>query len=368
MSFVDKLRAELIDIVEWVDDSRHTLVWRFPRYQNQIKNGAQLIVRPGQLAILVYRGQMADIFQPGHYNLKTENIPVLSTLAGWVHGFTSPFKAEVYFIATRQITELKWGTPNPVIMRDPDFGPVRVRAFGSYTLRARDPRALLRELVGTDSEFDAEEINVLLRAIVNNSFAELVAKAGISVIDLASNYGDLSERLRQAVLDRVDDEYGLDIPQLWIVNISLPEEVERAIDSRSSMGIVGDLDRYQKYQIGSSIPVAAENPAGGLAAAGVGLGMGMSYANGMTGAAPASGTAAPPALPGGAMQAVWYVGEDGRTSGPLTSTQLADAITAGQVAADTMVWTAGMSGWLPASQVPQLSRLFFQTPPPLPPS
>lgn len=367
MSFVDKLRGELIDIVEWVDDSRHTLVWRFPRYQNQIKNGARLIVRPGQLAIFVHRGQMADIFQPGHYKLETANLPVLSTLAGWVHGFNSPFKAEVYFVTTRQITELKWGTPNPVIVRDPDFGPIRVRAFGSYTLRARDPRALLRELVGTDSDFDAEEINVLLRAIVNNSFAELVANAGISVIDLASNYGDLSERLRQAVLDRVDDEYGLDIPQLWIVNISLPEEVEKAIDSRSSMGIVGDLDSYQKYQIGSSIPVAAENPAGGLAAAGVGLGMGMSYANGMAGASSAGGVAAPPALPGRGTEAPWYVGEGGRTTGPFTANQLADAIAAGGIAAETMVWTAGMSGWLPAARVPQLARFFFPTPPPLPP-
>lgn len=364
MSFVQKLRGELIDIVEWVDDSRHTLVWRFPRYHNQIKNGARLIVRPGQLAVFVHRGKMADVFQPGHYRLETANLPVLSTLAGWAHGFNSPFKSEVYFVVTRQITELKWGTPNPVIVRDPDFGPVRVRAFGSYTLRARDPRALLRELVGTDSEFDAEEINVLLRAIVNNSFAELVANSGISVVDLASNYGELSEQLRTAVLDKVDDEYGLDIPQLWIVNISLPEEVEKAIDSRSSMGIVGDLDRYQKYQIGSSIPTAVENPAGGLAAAGVGLGMGMSYANSMGAAA----VAAPPALPGSATQAPWYVGENGLTTGPFTLAQLADAVTAGTMTGESMVWTAGMTGWQPASQVPQLARFLHPTPPPLPPA
>jgi len=365
MSFVDKLRGELIDIVEWVDDSRHTLVWRFPRYQNQIKNGAQLIVRTGQMAVFVRRGKIADVFEPGHYKLESKNLPVLSTLEGWAHGFNSPFKSEVYFIATRQVTELKWGTPNPVIVRDPDFGPVRVRAFGSYTLRARDPRALLRELVGTDSRFEAEEINVLLRAIVNNAFAELVATAGISVIDLASNYGDLSERLRQAVLDRVDDEYGLDIPQLWIVNISLPEEVERAIDSRSSMGIVGDLDRYQKYQIGSSIPVAAENPAGGLAGAGVGLGMGMSLAQGMMPGG--GGVAAPPAQPGRVTQSPWYVGEGGQVNGPFTMNQVADAIAAGSLVASSIVWTAGMSGWLPASQVSGLAHLFLSTPPPLPP-
>jgi membrane protease subunit (stomatin/prohibitin family) len=180
MSFVDKLRGELIDIIEWVDDSRHTLVWRFPRYHNQIKNGAQLIVRPGQLALFVHQGKIADVFEPGTHKLATKNLPVLSTLQGWKHGFESPFKAEVYFVATRQITDLKWGTPNPILMRDPDFGPVRVRAFGSYTLKAQDARALLTELVGTDSEFDSEEISVLLRSIIANAFADMVASSGIS--------------------------------------------------------------------------------------------------------------------------------------------------------------------------------------------
>ena len=153
MGIMKKLRAELIDIIEWIDDSRHTIVWRFPRFHNQIKHGAQLIVRPGQTAIFVHRGRVADIFEPGQYRLETRNLPVLSTLAGWKYGFDSPFKAEVYFVATRQITDLKWGTPNPVMMRDPDFGPIRVRAFGTYTLKAVDPKILLEELVGTDSRF-----------------------------------------------------------------------------------------------------------------------------------------------------------------------------------------------------------------------
>ena len=214
MGIMKKLRAELIDIIEWVDDSRHTIVWRFPRFHNQIKHGAQLIVRPGQTAIFVHRGRVADIFEPGQYRLETRNLPVLSTLAGWKYGFDSPFKAEVYFIATRQITDLKWGTPNPVMMRDPDFGPIRVRAFGTYTLKAVDPKTLLEELVGTDSQFEADEITELLRSIVNTAFADVIAKSDIAILDLASNYQRLSEELRRAVIEHVDDEYGLELPQL----------------------------------------------------------------------------------------------------------------------------------------------------------
>jgi membrane protease subunit (stomatin/prohibitin family) len=177
MGLFEKLRTELIDIVEWVDDSRHTLVWRFPRHQNQIKHGAQLIVRPGQAAVFVHQGKVADVFGPGQHTLATKNLPVLSTLAGWKYGFDSPFKAEVYFVSTRQIADCKWGTPNPVPIRDPDFGPIRVRAFGTYTLRAQDPKRLLEELVGTDSVFESEEIAVLLRSIIASAFADLVARS-----------------------------------------------------------------------------------------------------------------------------------------------------------------------------------------------
>ena len=180
MGFLDKLRAELIDIVEWVDDSRHTLVWRFPRYHNQIKYGAQLIVRPGQTAIFVREGRIADVFGPGQHVLHTRNLPILSTLAGWKHGFDSPFKAECYFVSTRQITDLKWGTTNPIMLRDPDFGPIRLRAFGTYALRAVDPKALLKELVGTDKDFQVDEVTELLRSIIVSSIADLLGKAQIA--------------------------------------------------------------------------------------------------------------------------------------------------------------------------------------------
>src|SRR5678815_2509230 len=235
MGFVEKLRGEVVDIVEWIDDSRNTVVWRFPRYHNQIKNGARLIVRPGQSAIVVEQGRVADVFGPGTYELATRNLPLLSTLRGWKHGFDSPFKAEVYFVATRQITELKWGTPNPVILRDPSLGPLRVRAFGTYTLRAAKPDALLAELVGTDGSFQADEIDILLRSIIATTFADLIATTSIALTDLASSYLRLSEELRKRVLAKIDDEYGLDIPQLYIVNVSVPDQVEQALDARSSM-------------------------------------------------------------------------------------------------------------------------------------
>ena len=361
MGMMDKLRAELIDIVEWVDDSRHTLVWRFPRYHNQIKYGSQLIVRPGQEAIFVQQGVVADVFGAGQHTLESKNLPVLSTLLGWKYGFDSPFKAEVYFVNTRQITDLKWGTPNPIMMRDADFGSVRVRAFGTYTLKARDPRTLLCELVGTDSAFEVDEISELLRSIVNTTFADLIASSEIAVLDLASNYRELSDQLRQMVVERVDNEYGLEIPQLYIVNISLPAEVEQALDTRTSMGVIGDMARYQAYQLGQAMPVAAANPAGGLAGAGVGLGMGMAMAAPMmSGIGPAAG--APPPPP----SVSWHIAENGQSVGPFNAAQLSEAVAAGRLRPESLVWSAGMAGWLPVSQVPALAALFQTGPPPLP--
>jgi membrane protease subunit (stomatin/prohibitin family) len=193
MGFVNKLRGELVDIVEWIDDTRSTLVWRFPRYQNEIKNGARLVVRPGQSAILVDRGRVADVFPARHLRAHHQERSGPEHASRMEHGFNSPFKVEVYFVATRQITELKWGTPHPVLLRDPEFGPMRVRAFGTYTLKVSKPDALLAELVGTDGSFEADEIDVLLRSIIASEFSNLVAAAEISVVDVAGSYLRLSE-------------------------------------------------------------------------------------------------------------------------------------------------------------------------------
>ncbi|MBL8816092.1 MAG: SPFH domain-containing protein [Planctomyces sp.] len=364
MGLFDKLRNELIDIIEWVDDSRHTIVWRFPRYQNEIKNGAQLIVRPGQVAVMVHRGQIADMFEPGHYELKTDNLPLLSTIAGWKYGFNSPFRSEVYFVSTKQITDLKWGTPNPIMLRDPEFGPIRIRAFGTYAVKANDAKILLKELVGTDSEFDADEVTELLRSIIISTLADVLGTSNVAALDLASKYQQFGETLRKAVQERIDDEYGLMIPQLMIVNISLPEAVEKALDTRTSMGVIGDMDKYQQYQMGQALTTAAANPGGG-ASEGLGLGLGVAMAGRMMqpGASAGMPGVAPPAPP-----AAWHVAVNGQATGPFSAEQLAAGVAAGQVNRQTLVWCAGMPNWLAAAQVPQLAAVFGPPTPPPPPA
>lgn len=363
MGIFEKLKGELVDIIEWVDDARGTLVWRFPRYQNEIKNGAQLIVRPGQVAVFVSQGKLADVFEPGQHTLETKNLPVLSTLQGWKYGFNSPFKAEVYFASTRQITELKWGTPNPIVMRDADFGPVRIRAFGTYSLRALDARALLRELVGADGIFETDAVNELMRSIITTAFADTLGKAHIPVLDLAARYQSISDELRKLVCERIDDEYGLEVPQLNIVNISLPPEVEKAIDARSSMGVIGDMQRYTQFQVATSMPIAAANPAGGIAQAGLGLGVGVAAGNAIAGQMAQPAQSVPPPPPA----QLFHIAVDGQSQGPFGPQQIAEAAAAGRVNGQTLIWAQGMNGWTPAAQVPALAHIFAAPPPPPPP-
>ena len=368
MGLFDKLKAEFVDIVEWLDDSERTLVWRFPRYQNEIKQGAQLIVRPGQVAIFVHQGQLADVFEEGRHELVTGNLPILSTLAGWKHGFDSPFRSEVYFVSTRQITDLKWGTPNPIMMRDPDFGPIRLRAFGTYALRAMTPEILIRELVGTQGAFDANAVTELLRSIISTSIADMLGTSKLPALELASRYEELSQELQRVTNERIDDEYGLEVPLLTIVNISLPAEVEKALDVRSSMGAIGDMARFQQYQMGRAMTAAAENPSGGGAADGMGLGLGVAMGSqmmqGMAGSvAPGMVPPPPPA------QVAFHVAVGGQTLGPFGLAQIQQMVARGQFDASTLVWAAGMADWQPAGQVPALATALAAppTPPPPPP-
>lgn len=371
MGLFDVLRGELVDIVEWLDDDRHTLVWRFPRPDNAIKQGAELIVRPGQMAIFVNQGELADVFEPGRYQLSTGNLPILSRLQGWKHGFNSPFKSEVYFVSTRQVTDLKWGTQNPVPLRDLDFGMIRLRAFGTYTLRAVDPRILLRELVSTAQVFDANEIGELLRTMIQNSFATMLGESQIAALDLAANYSAFAEQLRQRVCEQIDDEYGLDVPTLLIANISFPEAVEKAMDQRASMGALGDLNKFQQFQMGNAMLAAAENTASGGAGSGMGMGLGAAMGmqmmgGGMMGQQPPQQQyqQAPPPPPPAQM---WHVAVNGQTQGPFTTEQMQQGAASGQLTPQTTVWTQGMAAWLPASQVPALAGMFAPAPPPPPP-
>ena len=316
------------------------------------------------MALFVHRGQVADVFEPGNYQLTTDNMPILGTLQGWKHGFNSPFRSEVYFVNTTQITDLKWGTPNPIMLRDPEFGPIRLRAFGSYSLKANDPSILVKELVGTNSEFHSDEINELLRSIIISSFADLIGESQYAALDLASKYTEISTELKKTVNERIDDEYGLETPQLLIVNISLPESVEKALDTRTSMGVIGDMNQFQQYQMGQAMLSAAENPSGGGAAEGMGLGMGFAMANRMV---QSPGMGAPGMAPPPPPPAAWHVAVNGQTQGPFSLAQLSQGVASGQISDTSQVWSAGLSGWMPAGQVPQLAGYFQSAPPPPPP-
>ncbi|MDN4163398.1 SPFH domain-containing protein [Nocardioides sp. SOB72] len=364
---MDKVRGQFIDIVEFLDDSRDTIVWRFPRQGNEIKMGAQLVVREGQTAVFVDEGQIADVFTPGTYELTTENIPILSTLKGWKYGFNSPFKAEVYFVGTRQYTDMKWGTQNPFTVRDAEFGIVRLRAFGTYALRVTDPGTLLRQLVGTDPDFVTSEVSEFLRQVIVEAVTTALAGAGIPMLDLAANQAAISKTL-VGTLSASLAEYGIALPRFVIENISVPPEVEKALDKRSQMGIVGDLGAYTQFQAATALEAAANNPGAAGSGAGmvVGMGLGQAAAGAVAGAgqAPAAAASAgPPPLPGGQ----WYVAVDGQQAGPFALGALPAKVAAGQLGPDSLVWRDGMAAWQPAGEVGDLAQLFAATPPPLPP-
>lgn len=282
MGFFDRLTAQFIDIIEWVDDDRDTMVYRFPVYAKEIKNGAKLVVREGQAAVFVREGRLADVMQAGMYTLDTKNFPILSTLLGWKYGFESPFKAEVYFVNTRQFTDLKWGTQNPIMMRDADFGVVRLRAFGSYAIKISDPGTFLKDIVGTDGLFETTEISDYLRDMLLQAFANGLGTAKIPALDLAANYKELGNVLTREISADFAS-HGLTLTRFLISNISVPPEVEAAMDKRSEMGAVGDLNRFTQFQVASAIPDAAKQQ-GGIAGLGMGLGAGMAMGGQMANA------------------------------------------------------------------------------------
>ncbi len=371
------LKGEFIDVIEWTDDSRDTMVWRFERYGNAIKYGAKLTVRESQVAVFIHEGQLADVFTPGLYELETNNLPILTTLQHWSHGFNSPFKAEIYFVNTRRFTNLKWGTKNPVMLRDPEFGPTRLRAFGSYAVRVTDAARFMSEIVGTDGHFTQDEIALQIRNIVVQKFSRAVAASGIPVLDMAANTRDLSQIIGEAIAPTLK-EYGLEMPELYIENISLPEAVEKALDKRTSMGIVGDLDKYSKFAAAEAMQAAASGEGSGMGeglGAGMGMGMGMAMAGkmGQQGQqqpqqpAQQPGAAAPPPPPPPPTETVWHIAEAGQTKGPFTEADLRGMISQGSFTRDTLVWSAGQDGWQKAGDLPALAALFSATPPPPPP-
>ncbi|MCX7889256.1 MAG: SPFH domain-containing protein [Rhodobacteraceae bacterium] len=370
MGIFDFLKGEFIDVIEWTDDTRDTMVWRFEREGHAIKYGAKLTVREGQAAVFVHEGVLADVFQPGLYMLETNNLPILTTLQHWDHGFNSPFKSEIYFISTTRFTDQKWGTKNPIIARDREFGPIRLRAFGTYTMRVADPGRFMTEIVGTDGEFTSDEIAEQVRSIIIQEFGRVIATSGIPVLDMAANTADFG-RLVVKAIEPALAAYGLSVPEFYIENISLPEAVEAALDKRTSMGIVGNLDDYLKVNAAEALGKGGDGGAMG-AAVGAGIGMGMGAAMGGAGpwgraAAPATtpppAPAAPPPLPAGR---VWHVARGGQATGPHAEADLAALIASGEVKRDTLVWSPGMADWAPAGDVADLRARFADEPPPLP--
>jgi membrane protease subunit (stomatin/prohibitin family) len=382
------IKDQLIDVIEFLDASNNTLVYRYDRKNNEIKYGAQLIVRESQVAVFINEGQLADVFSPGRYTLETGNMPVLTTLKSWKYGFNSPFKAEVYFINTKLFSGIPWGTKNPVMLRDPDFGAVRIRAFGSFGFKVAEPAKFLRDVVGTDGHFTLDEIEEKLKSIIVTRFTDALGEAKVAALDIASKYDELSELTRQKLVLDVD-KYGLAFPELVVENISLPEEVEAAIDKRAQMGIIGNMDQYHKFTMTNSMEKAAENGGFGEFMTGMNgmqnmqnqqqmqqmqmmqqmqqMQMMQNMANmaGQNQQQNPYGHGAPPPPPA---PAAFHVFINGQQMGPYPIPQLMQMMQTGQFNAASMVWKQGMPGWAAANQVPELASLFGGgTPPPPPP-
>ncbi|TRD20672.1 SPFH domain-containing protein [Palleronia caenipelagi] len=369
MGILDFLSGQFIDVIHWVDDRQDRMVWRFEREGHEIKYGAKLTVREGQAAVFVHEGQIADVFTPGLYLLETNNLPILTSLQHWDHGFRSPFKSEIYFVNTTRFTDLKWGTKNPVILRDPEFGPTRIRAYGTYAVKVTDPALFLTEIVGTDGEFTADEISFQIRNVIVQEFSRAVAQAGIPVLDMAANTDQLGAVVAREISATIAG-YGLTLPELYVENISLPEDVEKALDKRTSMGVVGDLNRYTQFQAAEALTQAG-SAAGNAMGTGFGAGIGMAMggmAPGPWGPRPGQmpvQTAAPPPPPP-QPERVWHIAESGQSHGPYSTARLGRMAASGELTRDTLVWSAGLDGWTQAGELNELARLFTVMPPPPP--
>ena len=278
MGLMDWGKAQFLDILEWLDDSNDTLAWRFPMRGQEIQNGGKLVVRESQEAVFVNEGQLADVFKPGTHNLTTQNLPILATLKGWKYGFESPFKSDVYFISTKLYNDLKWGTSNPIMMRDADFGMLRIRAFGIYSIKVVDSGTFLKQLVGTNGVYTVPDISEQLRKTIMSRFTDALGEAKIPALDLAAKYDEISEFVKQKLQEEFKS-MGLELSKFFVENISLPEEVEAMMDKRTSVGMMAPvMGAYTQMQVADAIPLAAQNP-GGVAGMGMGVGLGFGMGN-----------------------------------------------------------------------------------------
>ena len=294
MGIFDKIKGQLIDVIEWTDNSGKTMVHKYDMNGKEIMMGAQLTVRESQVAVFVNEGEIADVFEPGRYELQTSNMPILTALKSWKYGFNSPFKSDVYFINTKQFLDMKWGTSNPVMMRDAEFGMIRLRAFGIYSFKVADAVTFLKEVFGTSELFTVDGVEGQIKRTLVSGLSDAIAESKIPALDLAANYDELSSYALKAINPKLA-ALGLKLCSFVIENISLPEEVEKSMDKRTSMGVLGNLDQYAKYQAAEAMRDAAQN-GNGMAGMGVGMGagaaMGQMFAQSMNPAAPAAQPAA----------------------------------------------------------------------------
>ncbi len=365
MGLFDKLKNEFIDIIEWVDNTKDTIVYKFPRFQNEIKNGAKLTVRESQVAVFMNEGKIADIFQPGMYELNTNNMPLLSTLKGWKYGFNSPFKVDVFYISTKQFIDQKWGTKNPIILSDDRFGMIELRSFGSFAFRVTDAGKFIREIAGTNENFTTEEVAEQLRSMIVTKFTDAVGEGNIPVEKFAANMDELS-KLGQDKLNADFLEYGLTITKFLVENVSMPEELKKEIFNYSRLNAI-DMNKLAQFNTANAIKDAANNQ--GLGGAGIGMGVGMGMGNMMTNMFNQTGmnntnqnnnnNSVPPPL------IQFHVVVNGAQAGPFSLQQLQAMAASAQLTKTSMVWKNGMANWAMAEMQPELASLFMNVPPPI---
>lgn len=367
MSFFRKIKTELIDIVEYLDNGRNTLAYRFDRHNNEIKNNAKLVVREGQMAVFINEGQLADVFSPGTYNLNTQNLPVLSTLKGWKYGFNSPFKAEVYFINTRNFLNQKWGTKSPVILHDARFGMIELRSFGNFSFKITEPALFFQEVVATNSVVMPSGVTDQLADIIITRFSDAVAELNFPIEQYAAYLNELSS----LVSDHVKEDfkcYGIEITKFLIENISMPENVKKEIFEFSRLNKI-DLSKYAALKTAKAIDAAASNPEGspgrgvGL---GVGIGLGKTILDVMSQASGQSnkGGNTPPPLPDA--EEVFYISLNDQSSGPYNKNGLKLLAKENKFSKSSLVWKSGQESWCEAKDMTELDDVWAETPPPLP--
>jgi len=375
MGLIDKIKGEFVDIIEWQDSSRDTLIWRFPRYQNEIKMGAKLTVRESQAAVFMNEGKIADVFSPGMYTLQTSNMPILSTLKGWVHGFNSPFKADIYFVNTRQFLDQKWGTKSPIIVNDDRFGMIELRAFGTFAYQITEPKYFVAQIAGTNSHFSIEDINGQLRSLIVTKLSDAIGEGNLPIEKFAANLEELSA-LGQEKLNADFAEIGLRITKFLIENVSMPDELKKEIFEYSRLNKI-DMHKLTQFKTAKSIETAAGNSNSAMGM-GMGAGMGFGVGGAMTGMftqsmnqmnAQAASTqqqqaAVPPPLPSSPQ---FYAALNGQQSGPYSIETITSMIGQNSIQRTTLMWKAGMTGWVAADTVQEIAPLFTSVPPPLPP-